>query len=270
MIQATDFRWFDGGVNITHSKLHDQLEDVLARAANVGVVELLAIACNLEDTRTLCQLAERYPQLRVTAGVHPHDAAAAPADLARQLLALAQQPAVVAIGECGLDFNRNYSPPEVQRQVFETQLQVAAELGLPVYLHERDAFTDQLAYLKRYRSSIPAMLAHCFTGSCEELEGYLQLDCYIGITGWVCDERRGGALREAVPMIPSDRLVLETDAPFLLPRTLRPRPSYNEPCWLPEIASVVAQLRDESLTNLSAATWRNSQRLFGCEGWRQN
>lgn len=263
-------RWFDCGVNVTHSKLIEHLEEVLANAAEAGVVEWLAIACNLDDTRVLCQLAERYPQLRVTAGVHPHDAAAAPTDLAQQLLALAQHPAVVAIGECGLDFNRNYSPPEIQRQVFETQLKVAAELQLPVYLHERDAFATQITYLERYRDAIPAMLAHCFTGSCVELEGYLKLDCYIGITGWVCDERRGGALREAVPMIPLERLVLETDAPFLLPRTLRPRPSYNEPRWLPEIASVVAQLRGESLTDLSAATWQNSQRLFGCEGWRQN
>ncbi len=269
-METERFTWFDAGVNLTNARLQRHLPDVLQRAREAGVHEMLVISCNLDETRQACQLAETYPELIITAGVHPHDAINAPANLQYQLRELAQHPAVVAIGECGLDFNRNYSPPEVQLRVFEQQLEVAAELQLPVYLHERDAFNEQHGLLQKFSKKIPRKLAHCFTSGCDELKEYLKLGCYIGITGWVCDERRGGALREAVPLIPRERLILETDAPFLLPRTLKPRPSMNEPCWLPEIARVVAELRDESLADVAAYTRNNSFLFFGREGWQNN
>ncbi|RUO63587.1 TatD family hydrolase [Pseudidiomarina insulisalsae] len=256
-------QWFDAGVNLTHPRLYDDVEAVLQRAADAGVTGQLVIATNLSEARTACELAERYPQLMVTAGVHPHDASAAPADLQQQLIEIAQHPAVVAIGECGLDFNRDFSPRDVQLKIFEQQLEVAAELDLPVYLHERDAFTQQKELLQKYSEKIQRKLAHCFTSGCAEVKEYLKLGCYIGITGWVCDERRGEALRKAVPEIPLERLILETDAPFLVPRTLRPRPSVNEPCWLPEIARVVADLRGISSAELATATRRNSYSFFG-------
>lgn len=262
--------WFDAGVNFTNARLQQQLTDVMERAKSAGVDNMLVIACNLDEARHACELAETFPELTVTAGVHPHDAKDAPADLQQQLVEIAAHPAVVAIGECGLDFNRNYSPRDTQLDVFEQQLQVAAKLKLPVYLHERDAFTEQHALLQKYAKEIPKKLVHCFTSGCSELKEYLKLGCYVGITGWVCDERRGGALREAVPLIPQERLVLETDAPFLLPRTLKPRPKMNEPCWLPEIARVVAELRGESLEEVAAYTRNNSLLLFGREGWQHN
>tara|TARA_Y100001973_G_scaffold20786_1_gene30698 strand:- start:287 stop:1093 length:807 start_codon:yes stop_codon:yes gene_type:complete len=262
--------WFDAGVNLTNARLQSRLNDVLQRAREAGVEHLLVISCNLEEARQACALAESHPELVVTAGIHPHDAKDAPADLKHQLRELAQHPAVVAIGECGLDFNRNYSPRDVQLEIFEQQLEVAAELQLPIYLHERDAFREQHGLLQKFSKKIPRKLAHCFTSGCDELKEYLKLGCYIGITGWVCDERRGGALREAVPLIPRERLILETDAPFLLPRTLKPRPSMNEPCWLPEIARVVAELRDETLADVSAYTRNNSFLFFGREGWQNN
>jgi TatD DNase family protein len=256
-------QWFDAGVNLTNARFHSDPLYYLDRAAEQGVTKLLVIACNLNDTEQALVLAERYPQLKVTAGVHPHDASAAPLDLQQRIIAYAEHPAVVAIGECGLDFNRNYSPPDVQLRVFEQQLEVAAELQLPVYLHERDAFTQQQMLLQKFDEKIPRKLAHCFTGGCQELKEYLKLGCYIGVTGWICDERRGGALREAVSTIPSERLLLETDAPFLLPRTLKPRPKFNEPCWLPEVARVVAELRGVSMQTLAEQTWRNSHEFFG-------
>lgn len=263
-------QWFDAGVNLTNARLQRDLPQVLERANAAGVNEMLVIACNLEEARQACHLAEQYPQLLITAGVHPHDAKDAPKDLAQQLRELAAHPAVVAIGECGLDFNRNYSPREKQLEVFEQQLEIAAELHLPVYLHERDAFNEQHALLQKFSEKIPRKLAHCFTSGCSELKEYLKLGCYIGITGWVCDERRGGGLREAVPMIPRERLMLETDAPFLLPRTLKPRPNMNEPCWLPEVARVVADLRNESLAEVATYTRNNSLIFFGREGWQSN
>lgn len=267
---SEQLHWFDVGVNLTNARLQSRLESVLQRAHDAGVHNLLVIACNLAEAREACKLAETYPELIVTAGVHPHDAKDAPQDLQAQLREVAQHSAVVAIGECGLDFNRNYSPRDVQLNVFEQQLEVAAELQLPVYLHERDAFTDQYALLQKFAEEIPRKLVHCFTSGCSEVKEYLKLGCYIGITGWVCDERRGDALRKAVPVIPRERLVLETDAPFLLPRTLKPRPSINEPCWLPEIARVVAELRDESLADVAAYTRNNSFLFFGREGWQNN
>ena len=256
-------RWFDAGVNLTNARFSADPLFYLERAAQQGVAKLLVIACNLADTEQALVLADKHPQLSVTVGVHPHDANAAPNDLQHRLIAYAQHPAVVAIGECGLDFNRNYSPPAVQLRVFEQQLEVAAELQLPVYLHERDAFAQQQILLQKFDEKIPKKLAHCFTGGCQELKEYLKLGCYIGVTGWVCDERRGGALREAVPNIPSERLLVETDAPFLLPRTLRPRPKFNEPCWLPEVARVVAELRKISMQTLAEQTWQNSHEFFG-------
>ncbi|RUO53572.1 TatD family hydrolase [Pseudidiomarina homiensis] len=263
-------QWFDAGVNLTNARLQQRLDGVMQRAHEAGVDSMLVIACNLDEARQACELAERHPELVVTAGVHPHDAKDAPRDLQAQLHEIAQHPAVVAIGECGLDFNRNYSPRDVQQKVFEQQLEVAADLQLPVYLHERDAFTEQYALLQKFAEKIPRKLAHCFTSGCSELKEYLKLGCYIGITGWVCDERRGGALREAVPLIPRERLLLETDAPFLLPRTLKPRPSMNEPCWLPEIARVVAELRGESLASVATYTRNNSFSFFGRVGWQNN
>ena len=269
-MSSRQLQWFDAGVNLTNARLQQRLPEVLQRAQDAGVDHMLVIACNLDEAKQACELANSHPQLCVTAGVHPHDAKDAPANLQQQLRELAQHPAVVAIGECGLDFNRNYSPRDVQLEVFQQQLEVAAELQLPVYLHERDAFTEQHALLQKFAKKIPRKLAHCFTSGCSELKEYLKLGCYIGITGWVCDERRGGALREAVPLIPRERLVLETDAPFLLPRTLKPRPSMNEPCWLPEIARVVAELRDESLADVATYTRNNSYLFFGREGWQNN
>lgn len=260
--------WFDCGVNLTSSRFADGVDQVIARAEAADVTRLLVIGTNLEHSRAAIELCEQFPgQLAATVGIHPHDAAAVPADYLDELTELAGHPAVVAIGECGLDFNRNFSPPDKQRQVFQAQLDLAAKIGKPVYLHERDALDDQLKILKNYQHTIPKMLAHCFTGGREVLAAYLELGCFIGITGWVCDERRGQELRAAVPLIPADKLVLETDAPFLIPRTLKPRPAMNEPCWLPEIAEVVAGLRQQSVAELAEQTWQVSHDLFGRKAW---
>jgi len=256
-------RWFDCGVNLTNGKLYRDVDAVLERAADAGVEKILVIGTNVQESADAVALCDRYPeQLLATVGVHPHDAADAAPDFITQLKELAKHPSVVAIGECGLDFNRNYSPQATQLEVFEAQLALAAELQLPVYLHERDAHQQQCDLLTRYQSEIPRMLAHCFTGGKKELARYLDLGCYIGITGWLCDERRGLELQQAVLDIPADRLLLETDAPFLLPRTIRPRPAQNEPCYLPEIGKFLAQLRHQEVREIAAQTWQNSLRFF--------
>ena len=192
--------------------------------------------------------------LYATAGVHPHHAVDYDDETELRLNELARMPQVRAVGETGLDYNRNYSPPNVQRTVFERQLQIAVDVSKPLFLHQRDAHADFLAILKRYRDKVPAVVVHCFTDTREALLDYLALDCHIGITGWICDERRGAHLREFVREIPADRLMIETDAPYLLPRTVRPQPSHrrNEPMYLKHICEEVARDRGEP-TDVTAA-----------------
>lgn len=257
--------FIDVGVNLTNKRFADDLEELLQQSFESGVERLVVIGTDIDASRHALALCERFPEmLWATVGVHPHDAKTVTASTLAELRDLAQHPAVRAIGECGLDYNRMFSPRDTQLDVFEQQLQLAAELRLPVYLHERDALEDQLELLSRYRAEIPRLLTHCFTGGTAELARYLELDCYIGITGWLCDERRGKDLQQALPMIPKDRLLLETDAPYLLPRSLRPKPksSRNEPKYLPHIATVAAQLRDESVNELAAQSWQASMTFF--------
>jgi TatD DNase family protein len=205
--------------------------------------------------------------LSSTAGVHPHHAQSFDAARREELSDLLRRPRVVAVGECGLDYYRNFSPPDAQRAAFVAQLELAVSARKPVFLHQRDAHGDFAAILKDFRGGLTGGVAHCFTGGRAELEDYLALDLHIGVTGWVSDERRGQPLREAVPHIPADRLMVETDAPYLLPRDLNPRPKSrrNEPCFLPHIARAVAHLRGESLDAVAASTTRNATRLFGLD-----
>jgi TatD DNase family protein len=178
---------------------------------------------------------------------------------------LAAHAEVVAIGECGLDYQRNLAPPAVQRDTFQRQLELAATAGKPVFLHQRDAHADFVAILREHRSGLSGAVAHCFTGTASELECYLEMQLFIGITGWICDERRGAHLLALMRTIPAHQLLLETDAPYLLPRDLQPRPASrrNEPAYLPHIASVVARARVETPTKLAQDTTANARRLFG-------
>ena len=172
---------------------------------------------------------------------------------------------MVAIGECGLDFNRNYSPRDDQVRCFRAQLALAAELQLPVFLHERDAHDTFLGILREHRSSLTGAVVHCFTGTRVELDAYLSLDLHIGITGWICDERRGRDLVGLMPSIPARRLMIETDAPYLLPRNLPspPRDRRNEPAFLPAVRDAVAAARGEAPATTAAATTATARAFFG-------
>src|SRR5262245_46590470 len=221
------------------------------------------------NSRTAQELAAARPGvLYSTAGVHPHDARNCGAGTIDRLRMLAGQPGVVAIGECGLDFNRDFSPRPVQERWFEAQLALATELGLPVFLHERDAHARFVAILREHRATLPAAVVHCFTGTAAELDAYLELGADIGITGWICDERRGAALRKLTARIPLDHLMIETDAPFLAPRDLRPRVSRNEPAFLPHILAAIATERREPLAAVAAATTATARRVFGLDAQR--
>ena len=251
----------DAGVNLTNHQFDKQHQDIIARAKAAGVKHMLIIGCDVAASEQSLELAIAHQQFS-TAGVHPHDAKSASDELETQLTQLASHKQVIAIGECGLDYNRDFSPRDVQRSVFRRQLVLAEKLDLPVYLHERDASDDMLSILKEF--DIRGVL-HCFTGNSVALQQYLDLGLYIGITGWVCDERRGKELQQLVPSIPLERLLIETDAPFLIPRTVKPKPKSrkNEPALLPYICQTVAQLYQTNEEVIARKTTENFYRVFG-------
>jgi len=200
-----------------------------------------------------------------TAGVHPHHASEFDDNTLAVLRDLCAHESVVAVGECGLDYNRNYSRPEDQRLAFEAQLKLACELKLPVFLHQRDAHADFVSTLAEYRHDLTGAVAHCFTGSVDQAVEYIEMEMYIGITGWICDERRGVELQSAVKDIPLERIMLETDAPYLLPRDLQQRPVQkrrNEPCYLPHICDVTARYMGVDSAQLAFTALENSRRFF--------
>ncbi len=259
--------WIDICVNLTHDSFDDDREAVLDRAAAADVRWLLVTGSDETESRRCLELAERYPdRLRATLGVHPHHASHWREQTATRFSEDAGHPLVVAMGEMGLDYYRNHSTPAAQRVAFEAQLELAVSLKLPVFLHDRDASRDFGDILERYRDRLPAAVVHCFTGTNWALDRYLEMDCHIGVTGWVCDERRGQQLQEQVAHIPDHRLLLETDAPYLLPRTLPkglPHGRRNEPAHLPHIAEHVARLRDTTLETLAAQTSANARAFYG-------
>jgi TatD DNase family protein len=256
----------DIGLNLTHDSFDHDRDDVVAAARAAGVTHMVITGSTLESSRGAIELVRANPALfRATAGIHPHHAREFHAQDLPALRAMLLEPEVGAAGECGLDYFRNFSPHEDQERVFREQLALAADCGKPVFLHQRDAHDAFVGILREYRDGLAAGVAHCFTGDARELDDYLDLGLSIGITGWICDERRGQHLRELVRRIPLDRLMVETDAPYLLPRDLSPRPQSrrNEPKYLPHILETVASCRGEPPERVADATTRNALKFFG-------
>ncbi len=255
--------------SISASSFADKHQAVLDRAYAAGVCQLVLTGTSVEGSEQaleLCrQLDETAQRLFATAGIHPHSASDWNADSDQRLRSLLKEPNVVAVGECGLDFNRDFSPRPQQEKVLEEHLAMAVELQLPVFLHERDASQRLLEILRDYRDQLPAAVVHCFTGEKKALFSYLDLDLHIGITGWICDERRGTHLHPLVKEIKRGRLMLESDAPYLLPRSLRPKPKNgrNEPAYLTEVLREVALHRGEAEEDLAAHTTACARAFYG-------
>lgn len=255
----------DIGINLAHDSYDHDRREVVERAVSAGVTRMIITGSSLASTRSAIALVQdSRERFRCTAGVHPHHAHELDESQAAELENLARSPEVVAVGECGLDYFRNFSPHEAQIAAFRRQLDIAVAVGKPVFLHQRDAHDEFVRILREYRARIVGGVAHCFTAGLEEARAYLDLGLYIGITGWICDERRGQHLNEVVQQIPSDRLLIETDGPYLLPRDLPSKPSTrrNEPMYLPHVLHAIARARNESAEELGARTTRNALELF--------
>lgn len=254
----------DIGVNLAHDSFDADRDAVMQRAADAGVVQMVVTGSSEEATRKAIALARALPRvLTATAGVHPHHAVDLTSESLPRLRELALAPEVRAVGECGLDYFRDFSPRDQQRRAFGWQLELARATGKPVFLHQRDAHEDFLAMLREHE--VRHGVAHCFTGGERERDAYLELGLHLGITGWINDERRGLHLREVVRGIPADRLMLETDAPYLLPRDMKPAPKSrrNEPAYLPHVVRAVAAARGEAPEATAAATTATARRFFG-------
>ena len=254
----------DIGINLTHDSYDADRDAVLARAREAGVVQMVVTGATLAGSAQAIALARQHAgRLFATAGVHPHHAAELDSARLAELAELVQLPEVVAVGECGLDYFRDLAPRPAQRAAFQRQLELAAHAGKPVFLHQRDAHADFSAMLREHARAWRGV-AHCFTGDAAQLECYLGLGLAIGITGWICDERRGAHLAALMPQVPAGRLLLETDGPYLLPRNLQPRPRSrrNEPAYLPQVAAAVARARGEPLATLAHASTAAARALF--------
>lgn len=256
----------DIGINLMHKQFDLDRENLIEAALQDKITPLIITGTNIKESKKAASYAKKYPnRLFSTAGIHPHDAKTCNSLTIKELKDLTKQPCVCAIGECGLDYDRNFSPRDVQKKWFEAQIELAEELDMPLFLHERAAFLDFKKILLKHRNICTKAVVHCFTGDATELQTYLDMGCYIGITGWICDERRGKHLRSLIKRIPDDRLMIETDAPFLIPRNrkINLENKRNEPSYLRHIVEDIAICLNKNSEEVADITTANAKKFFG-------
>ena len=261
---ATRTGLIDIGANLTHDSFDDDRVQVLQRAWEEGITQMIVTGASVKGSEDSVTLASHHDRLFATVGIHPHHAELTNEDVLARFIELAQNQNVKAIGETGLDFFRDFSPRDKQMRSFEHHIELATRLALPLFLHERDAYPTFAEMLKPNRDQLKDVVVHCFTGEKEALHAYLDLDCHIGITGWICDERRGTHLIDLIKDIPVDRLLIETDSPYLLPRNVKPKPKSrrNEPHYLTVVCAFIAAILDVSYNEVAQRTASNAQRFF--------
>ena len=255
----------DIGLNLMHSSFRKDRVEIIEEAKKVGVTQFIITGTNVNSSQKAAEYASNYPEtLFSTSGVHPHDAKTCNGHTIFELEKIAKNDSVVAIGECGLDYNRNFSPQDLQRKWFEAQVELAQRIDMPLFLHEREAHEDLCNILNKYDSILEKSVVHCFTGNRTEAENYIDLGCYIGVTGWICDMRRGRNLQEAVSAIPPEKLMIETDAPFLIPKNFdeKPKKNRNEPRYLPHILKTIALCMGIDVEELARQVNKNTKKFF--------
>lgn len=242
-----DHQWYDG-----------ERDAVVLRALDAGVTSIVTIGADMRSSEEAVRLAEAYPSVYATVGIHPHDAASATATSYERLRELSAHPRVVAIGEIGLDYHYDHSPRAVQRDVFIRQLALARETGLPFVVHNREADEDVMAILREYGRDLPGLL-HAFTGDAKMAGECVSLGYFISVGGMVTF-KNAGAIREAIAAVPLERLLLETDAPYLTPVPLRGK--RNEPAYVTYVAEFLAAERGVDVAEIARVTTDNARRFF--------
>ena len=257
--------FIDIACNFTHESFKNNLDAVIANAENVGVEKFVLLSASLKDLDPIQIIKSKSPEKYfICSGIHPHHADEIKDINQNKLLEKLRSTRPNAIGETGLDYFRNISPPNIQRDAFKIQIDIAKELELPLYLHQRDAHDDFIKIIKENINNFPKFVVHCFTGSQSQLDQYLELGAYIGLTGWICDARRNIELRESIKNIPIERMMIETDCPYLIPKNIidKPKNNINEPKYLPHIAQEICDLIGIKIEELKAATSKNAYAFF--------
>ena len=248
----------DSHCHLTDRRLGEQLEGVLSRALADGVTQMITIGTDLDDASRAIALCAAHPRIRCAIGVHPNHAHEVDRSRLPLLRDLQKSAAVVALGEMGLDYFHEFADRTIQHEVFDFQLALAAELNRPVVIHSRLAIDDTLAHLRNF-PEVPGVF-HCFTGSSDEARRILAAGYHMGFTGPIT-YKKSDDLREIVRLVPPDRLLVETDAPYLCPEPVR-KQKINEPAFVMHVARVVAQVKGWTLEQTDEFTTANVRRLF--------
>ena len=256
---------FDSHCHLDDRSYKRDLERTLDRAHSAGVARMMSIGIDKRTSAIAVSLAQSHSEIYASVGVHPHDVKNCDESILQELVNLAQNKEVLAWGEIGLDFNRMYSPREDQEKWFGRQLEIAGQLDLPMIFHERDSNGRFLEMLEENSGNNINGVVHCFSGTPQELKHYLDLGLHIGITGILTMKSRGTQLREMVPEIPADRLLIETDAPYLTPSPERNRHRRNEPAFVKSVLLKLAEVRNEDSAELAETVWGNTCRLYNLE-----
>ena len=257
--------FIDIACNFTHESFKHNLEEVIKNAEREDVEKFVLLCASLTDLDPIKLIQNKAPEKYfISAGIHPHHATEIVEINYDNLLKKLKSINPHAIGETGLDYFRNISPPDIQKKSFRMHIEIAKELSLPLYLHQRDAHSDFIRIIKERKNNFPKFVVHCFTGTQKELDDYLELGAYIGLTGWICDAKRNIDLRKSIKNIPIEKMMIETDSPYLIPKNLinKPKKNINEPKYLPHIANEICELTGYELEELKLATSNNAINFF--------
>ncbi len=256
--------YIDIGINLTNKQFYNEHEEIISRALDHGIEHMILTGTSIRGSRESAEIAEEYPEILFsTAGIHPHDAKSFNEQSISELRKLLKQDHVVSVGECGLDFDRDFSPRPIQEKYYQAQLELAVEVNKPLFLHERSAFKRFNEITDDYLSQLPEAVVHCFTGTLNEAKTYLDKGFYLGFTGAISDEKRFKHLEDVIKYVPLDRMMIETDAPFMLPKNMPGRQNRrNEPSFLPYVAQTIAHLKKISISEVADETTETARNFF--------
>ncbi|KXH80448.1 TatD family hydrolase [Chryseobacterium kwangjuense] len=256
--------YIDIGINLTNKQFHNEHEEIINRALDNGVDQMILTGTSIRGSKESAEIAEDYPGILFsTAGIHPHGAKSFNPQSIPELRNLLKRDHVISVGECGLDFDRDFSPRPIQEKCYRAQLELAVEVDKPLFLHERLAFKRFNEITNEYLAELPKAVVHCFTGTLNEAKTYLDKGFYLGFTGAISDEKRFKHLEDVIRYMPLDRMMIETDAPFMLPRNMPwMQNRRNEPSFLPYVAQTIAHLKKISISEVADETTETAREFF--------